>query len=220
MLKAVYIHIRKIADEVKKSQIISRICFMLEQTSDIFKQSTHLFLNHWQNYPNETVLNFIEYFKINWLVNNSNWFESWNYPNVCCPNTNNGNEVTNRVTKAEDTLRELLPTDHFFSVKKWAYSHCPTNTNVKPFASVLSIGTKSMTQGWQWQEKMKEINGIKQNSLEPNCFYCHSSTGVQITDLETIREYNKQIKHANWTEFDDFVNFAFGLWKITLPIDP
>ena len=28
------------------------------------------------------------------------------------------------------------------------------------------------------------------------------------------------MKHANWTDFNDYVNRAFCLWKITLPIDP
>ena len=62
------------------------------------------------------------------------------YDVVCCASTNNSNDATNRVTKAEDTLRELLPTGHFLNfdlnrnlVRKCSYSHCPTYPNMKPF---------------------------------------------------------------------------------------
>ena len=77
----------------------------LAQTPTIFINSKSLFINKWTNNSDETVFSFLIYLKDNWLDKNSNWFEYWNRPDVCCASTNNDNEATNRVTKAEDTTR-------------------------------------------------------------------------------------------------------------------
>ena len=80
---------------------------------------------------------------------------------------------------------------------------------MKPFATDPTIGTKSM----------KNNSAIKQNTLEPDNYYYHSSDGIPITSMEITKLYNEQMHAANWSSFDAFINFAFGIWKITFLID-
>ena len=60
------------------------------------------------------VKKFSEYFDEQWLKKNSKWYEG--AAAVKLPSTNNGLEATNRVIKAENTLRERrLPIGQFLN---------------------------------------------------------------------------------------------------------
>ena len=100
-----------------------------------------------------------------------------------------------------------------------SYSHYPTNSSMKPFDSVPTIGTKSMTKPLQWQESMKKlVLSKKKNRLEHDFYYCHGSDGVHIT-AEIVKIFNEQMQAANWSSFDAFIDCSFGILKITCAID-
>ena len=71
-----------------------------------------------------------------------------------------------------------------------------------PIITIPTIGTKEITLAWQWQLEMK--NYIVQNSAYPNIFYCHSNVGNEILDMDTIKNYNSQMKSANWNTFEQY----------------
>jgi hypothetical protein len=65
------------------------------------------------------IRSFLEYWKKEWVDQNSKWFEGYNHPfNAGAPSTNNGNEGCNGSIKLEDTLRNLLPLFTFLAVAK------------------------------------------------------------------------------------------------------
>ena len=60
------------------------------------------------------VVEFMSYFRGEWIDENPNWFEGYAHPSTA-PSTNNGNEAINAVIKKEDTFRELLMESGNFS---------------------------------------------------------------------------------------------------------
>ena len=95
----------KVHDKDKRSDLIQGIVTLqLAQKPDIFRSASKLFIE-WSD-ANDDIQVFIQYFKSEWIDNNSNWFESYNHPNDAgSTSNNNGNESINGVIKTEDTLR-------------------------------------------------------------------------------------------------------------------
>ena len=56
-------------------------------------------------------------------------------------------------------------------------------------------------------------NYIVQNSAYPNIFHCYSNDGNEILDMDTIKNYNFQMKSANWNTFEQYEECAFGSGK-------
>ena len=80
------------------------------QTPKIFKAASALFILLCEADEDHEVVNFIKDFKAEWIIQNFNWFEGYNYQNNAgYLSNNNNNEACNGVIKSEDTLRELLP---------------------------------------------------------------------------------------------------------------
>jgi hypothetical protein len=90
----------------------------LAQNERIFTKASKLFIKKWI----KTQPNFIEYFQTEWLTSRKGWYEGVRH---LTRSTNNALEATNRVIKAENTLRERLPLSRFkvlaFEiVEKWS----------------------------------------------------------------------------------------------------
>ena len=78
------------------SQVAQLVTILNNSTSesedDIFEVATKLFLKEWANDQDNDVVDFIDYFKKEWLDMNSNWFEGYNHPeNRGSPSTNTYN---------------------------------------------------------------------------------------------------------------------------------
>jgi hypothetical protein len=104
-----------IRDVDKKKNLLADVYqLQLSQSPDIFKNASKLFVEKYLSDDDERVRTFIVDFSKEWIDQNNTWYESYNHPNDAgsC-STNNGNESINRVVKAEDTLRKLLPLSEF-----------------------------------------------------------------------------------------------------------
>jgi hypothetical protein len=152
----------KVHDKDKRSDLIQGIVTLqLAQTPDIFRSASKLFIDEWSKDADDDIQVFIQYFKSEWIDNNSNWFESYNHPNDAgSTSNNNGNESINGVIKAEDTLRNLLSLNAFMAVafnilRKWSWARDKSNTNNVIWADTPSISLKQWTDAYQWQQNIK-----------------------------------------------------------------
>ena len=208
----------------KKSFLLASL-YQLQvcQSPTIFKAASALFVLLCEADEDSDVVNFIKVFKAEWIDQNYNWFEGYNYPNNAgSPSTNNGNEACNGVIKSEDTLRELLPLYTFLLVScqivyKWSRARDPLNSNYKPFASEPTVTLAQWTLDYQY--KKQHFNKIFQDKSDPNSWYVNCSDGIPIENSEVIKIYNKQMNECKWQTFDDFSNCAFGYWKISVDKD-
>jgi hypothetical protein len=74
--------------------------------TNIFRSASKLFIDEWSKDADDDIQVFIQYFKSEYIDNNSSWFESYNQPNDAGSTSNNKcNESINGVIKAEDILR-------------------------------------------------------------------------------------------------------------------
>ncbi|GBP15963.1 hypothetical protein EVAR_12545_1 [Eumeta japonica] len=78
--------------------------------ANIFDAASEAFV---QKYEDE--IEFVTYFRAQWLVQNSNWFLG---AASNSPSTNNALESFNRVIKDSNTLRERFPLSRFLVVAK------------------------------------------------------------------------------------------------------
>ena len=91
------------------------------QYSDLFVssfvQASALFLAKWEvESASAEVVEFMSYFRGEWIDENPNWFEGYAHPSTA-PSTNNGNEAINAVIKKEDSFRELLDLPTFLATR-------------------------------------------------------------------------------------------------------
>jgi hypothetical protein len=102
--KSCYKQLLKLHDKDKRSDLIQGfVTLKLAQTPDIFRSASKLFIDEWSKDADDDIQVFIQYFKSEWIDNNSNWFESYNHPNDAgSTSNNNGNESINGLIKAED----------------------------------------------------------------------------------------------------------------------
>jgi hypothetical protein len=86
------------------------------------------------------------------------------------PSTNDALEVTNRVIKDEDTIRERLVLSRFtvvvFSiVNKWSTERSPAHVNSKKFEHHPSITLSYWTDGCNWAKLNKEVIAVPNGNV-------------------------------------------------------
>lgn len=114
---------------------------------DTFVTASKLFVDKWNNVEDQQVTEFMEYFKSQWLLKNSNWYEGIA---LGYPSTNNGLEATNAVIKKSHTLRERLPVGQFLNnilelLITWSKDRDPESPNCKMFCEVPTTPLQQWT---------------------------------------------------------------------------
>ncbi len=113
---------KQIKDKAKRSEIEDQISnLQVLQTKPIFDKAVMLFYHRYFVDNDEEVVNFMVYFKAEWIDKHSNWFEGYMNSNDQINSTgsvanNNGLEATNGDVKESHTLREQLSIQAWVSV--------------------------------------------------------------------------------------------------------
>lgn len=144
------------------------------------------------------------YFQKEWVDKNKNWCEG-----ICghVPGTNNALEVTNRISKNENTLRERLPISQFIQesynyVKRWSSDY---TIKIKIYQHVPEITLRLWTNSYKWTKIYEQIKkNLKDASLS---FVVPSKSFIEIDD--TMKN------DINF--FDIFKENCFSYYKVTLP---
>jgi hypothetical protein len=117
----------------------------VSQNQQIFERGAKLFLEKWRRdqADNEVVLEFLEYFESEWLVQHPNWFEGW-HTTLEVVGNDCGLEAINKQVKSEHTFRELLPFREFLSVsfdivRSWSRWRNPDLPSTKTFETGVSL---------------------------------------------------------------------------------
>lgn len=179
-----------------------------------FLKATELFFLKWRAKNDRQVNEFLEYFKNQWVLKRSCWYEGA-APGY--PSTNNGIEGTNAVIKTEHTLRERLPVGQFLNnviqlVSKWSKVRDPTSPNCIDFAESRSTPLAQWTAGYQWALKNKKVLQGPTDNPDSITFFVSSSTSRKEIIPKTVTEYEESTKH--WKDFDEFQRINYGTWKI------
>jgi hypothetical protein len=83
-----------------------------------------------------------------------------------------------------------------------------------PYATEPTVKLPQWTLAWQW--KTSFFSYCWSSKEDQNNWYVNSRDGVAIQGKSEINEYEKQMTECNWRTFADFVNCAFGIWKISI----
>lgn len=206
-----------VRDKTKRSQLISGIVYMqLCQTPAVFKSAVELFYKKWAG--DADVADFLEYLKLQWIDQNSNWYEGCAYPLNGVPLTNNGNESYNAVIKKYYTNRNQLPFDEFLDVIEklvhdWSRLRDPTCVNKRAFSEEPTLSLAQMTAAWQWKSDKTTKKQLIQFASVPDRVWCAADDCEDIAK-QIVQEYETQMKTCAWRDFDCFVNCAFSVWKV------
>ncbi|KAL0902493.1 hypothetical protein ABMA27_000347 [Loxostege sticticalis] len=139
--------IARIKNKVLRDNILNDVDALHSITdANIFDAASEAFV---QKYEDE--IEFVTYFRAQWLLQNRNWFLGA-APNS--PSTNNALESFNRVIKDSNTLRERFPLSRFLVVAKemvnqWSNKYI-TNPDDNYIANTPSLTTKHWTEAYQW----------------------------------------------------------------------
>lgn len=139
--------IARIKNKVLRDDILNDVDALHSITdANIFDAASEAFV---QKYEDE--IEFVTYFRAQWLLQNRNWFLGA-APNS--PSTNNALESFNRVIKDSNTLRERFPLSRFLVVAKemvnqWSNKYI-TNPDDNYIANTPSLTTKHWTEAYQW----------------------------------------------------------------------
>jgi hypothetical protein len=103
-----------IKDNLKRSTIESEIAkLQVLQTNSIFEKAVRLFYDKYISDRFADVVEFVRYFKAEWMDSHPNWYEGYMNSDDVKPHgsvaNNNGLEATNGDVKESHTLREQLP---------------------------------------------------------------------------------------------------------------
>ncbi len=144
----------------------------LAKSQDEFDAAKTLFLKKWNS--DVLVLEFLEYFKSEYLSKNNSWFEG---RASGAPSTNNCLEATNNVIKNKGTLRNRLPLGQFIETAKAILSMITKarnseSVNAIHFATIPTITLALQTAAYNWTRakpniKIRTINGQKLYFVQP-----------------------------------------------------
>ena len=112
-----------------------------------------------------------------------------------------GNTTTNRVIKAENTLRERLPTGQFLSgvtsilLQKWSKDRVPNSVNCLRYADSPTLSLKMWTEAYQWPGLKKTIHEIPHPDQHCKLYYVPSFTMTKPFTKTYLRKIlNKELK--------------------------
>lgn len=152
----------------------------LSPSSHVFDRASELFVEKWQR----DFCELVEYFKMEWLIQNRNWYEGFE---KLTPSTNNALESNNRVLKDEQTLRERMDLAQFrvkvFDVvRQWSTEYKSGLNQMKNDNPKIDL--KLWTDGYNWAKSNAKVYSLlKENRI----IHSSSDTGKQI--LSELREF-------------------------------
>jgi hypothetical protein len=214
-----YFHvIKNIEKYMKPIKICTRVqlktdisTLQMAANREIFLKAVDLFFCKWKKYSDPRVVDFLTYFREQWIEKNENWFEGA-APGY--PSTNNGLESTNSAVKREHTFRERLPLGQFLCVvtemvEKWSNRRDPSSINCVEFAETPSISLKNWTAAYQWALSNVPVlerpvaNDITKYSMNSS----KRSTGITQKQL-------KKYENQNIKTFKEYTDWSTELWNV------
>lgn len=159
-----WFHMRKNVEKnaknmMDKGKVLRLLCdidqIQLMDTEKLFLKAINLFFEKWQKEKR-----FCEYFKMEWINKNKNWYEG---ARLLTPSTNNALESTNRVLKAENTLRERLPLCRFKIlimeiILKYSLKYSIIQNH---FKTETTIDMGLWTSSFNWAKSNLKIESVK-----------------------------------------------------------
>ena len=200
--------IESMVDKLEQQDLVDDIeTLQLAQNERIFTKASKLFIKKWI----KTQPNFIEYFQTEWLTSRKGWHEGVRH---LTPSTNNALEATNRVIKAENTLRERLPLSRFkvlaFEiVEKLSKSY---ERGLRKYNNKQTISLDLWTSGYQWVKLNKSVLSIEHDNDIEYFIPAGDETKITNADIDVM-------KKMKWYTFDQYKTRAFNTWSVTLPMD-
>ena len=82
-----------------------------------------------------------------------------------------------------------------------------------PFVTVPSLSRQQWTAGYNYKCLNRSL--IKHMTAFPNTYFVNSADGLVVESTDVIVAYQTQMESCDWVSFDEFVNCALGLWKIS-----
>ncbi|CAF2112912.1 unnamed protein product, partial [Rotaria magnacalcarata] len=211
MRKNVEKNLYLVEDKALHGDIMNDIeTLQLSTNKNIFDIATRLFLKKWKNEDK-----FLRYFSNEWLNSKNGWFEGLA---THVPNTNNALEVTNRVIKDEDILRERLVLSGFTVVlysivNKWSKERNPTLINSKKFEHQPLITLSAWTHAYNWVKLNKDVVSICNS--ETTMHYLLAGEETRITDKEI-----KRYENCTFNSFGTYKSVYFNIWRVCLSNNP
>lgn len=189
-----------VKDKKHKLMILEDIhSLQLSKSKDIFEKASYLFIEKWT----EDAGDFCLYFKDQWLLKNSNWFEGVLHK---IPKTNNALEATNKIIKVEQTLRERLPLNQFIDIlfeyiDQWGKSY---ECKLKEIKTLPDISLSMWTQAYQWAREGKQIQ--QSNNDNETVFIIPGKSYKHIVNFMVNEFYS----------FDEYKTNCFSHYKVVL----
>lgn len=137
---------KHIHDKIKRQRFLADLDkLQLSQSPEIFDTASKLFIVKWQ--PESKDL--LEYFCIEWLNQNRNWYEG---VAKMVPSTNNALESNNRLLKDEQTLRERMDLAQFRfqicdTIRQWSLEY---DSGLNKINKIPHIDLQQWTAGYNW----------------------------------------------------------------------
>lgn len=155
----------------------------LSPSSHIFDSASERFVEKWHGEYRELM----EYFKMEWLIQNRNWYGRFAKRT---PSTNNALESNNRVLKDEQTLRERMDLAQFrvklFDVvRQWSTEFESGLNYIKNDSPKIDL--KLWTDGYNWARSNAKVHSFLKENL-----IIHSSSDTSkyiICELRKKKRY-------------------------------
>lgn len=193
---------RPFTSQHNKQLILEDIRYMhLAPNREKFDMMSELFLKKWESIE----INFIEYFKKEWLGDHRNWFEG---AAEFVPSHNNGCESHNSNIKRNYTFRKRLPLNQFFdAVEEMVIAASKKlSTGDRQITSEPTISKETMMKGVEL-----EVNGLKSFKAKAQeeqdvIVFLVSSEGC----TKPTRSHYKYLEQKQWVSFDEFIQQGFN----------
>ncbi|CAF3842823.1 unnamed protein product [Rotaria sordida] len=132
------------------------------------------------------------------------------------PSSNNSLEATNRVIKDEHTFRERHPLSRFFIiandiVHRWSKSRNQKQADPIIYSTEPTITLQEWTNAYHFAKSSKSALQISSKRKGFTDYYMPAGKAQNVTTNE-IQIY----KMKKWTSLDQFKDFQFSIWRVTL----
>lgn len=181
----------------------------LASNRPIFEYMSKLFCEKWTT----SEVNFVDYFKKQWLGPHSNWFEG---AAEYTPSTNNSLESHNAVIKRKITFRKRLPLNQFLI----AMEGMTKDVSIQLYNEQRSIAVEPSISNETWTNAaMLHVHGfksfkVKNNNNDKQTYVVPSS---KCEPQDANEKYYKCLVKRQWDSFDEFINFGFQqFWIINV----
>jgi hypothetical protein len=202
----------------------------LSNTQSIFEKACELFLKKWgsASLVSEAVINFLTYFKENWVEKKDSWYEGYA---IGIPSQSNGIESSHKQMKAYEDIYQRTSCIRFMNGKGrrmlewWSKKRAPIflselgeaeNTAQIHFATKSTIETADWTSAYNWNSKRFSI---KQVFYDTNLYMtCDAefTRNQAIDHLEYIKHINDEYSFDTLIEKTSFFKIIYYNSKFSI----